>query len=315
MAPADDYVDILILGAGWTSQFLVPHLRAEGLKYRLTTTSGKTNKLCEGKYDESIIIPFAFQPTPDSSTFAHVPHLTSDQEDAQYNQLPTAQTIIITFPLKGRGQAKKLVEKYKQSHTGAINTQWIQLGSTGVWKETNPFQIQDQDSPIEINDRAIAEEELRELGGSVLCLAGLWGDERVPWNWVKKIAPTKDKLREKKSLHLIHGDDVARACLAYHQKKFVGGERWIVTDQQVYDWWELIEAWSKPLEKINAEQSVKPEYAKWIAELKREQELKKLPRSHQQLGRVLNSSDFWKAVGIEPRHVLKRTASDIVSQL
>jgi hypothetical protein len=43
---------------------------------------------------------------------------------------------------------------------------------------------------------------------------------------------------------MIHGHDVARAILAVHAHPTrATGERWILTDNRVYDWWDLASAW------------------------------------------------------------------------
>ena len=47
-----------------------------------------------------------------------------------------------------------------------------------------------------------------------LTIIGLWGGERDPRNWIDRVAKTKDDVRNKKSLHMIHGIDVARAIIA-----------------------------------------------------------------------------------------------------
>lgn len=300
-------VDVLVLGAGWTSQFLVPQLESQGLSYALTTRSGKINKFCEGKYDNSKIIPFAFQPDPDPRSEEEGVQFDSREDYLQYTRIPTARTAIVTFKLEGKGQSKKLVETYHRTHGGSVYTNWIQLGSTGIYKEN---KIHTFESDFEENARSIAEEELRGLNGTVLALAGLWGDERVPWNWPRKIASTKEKLSGKTSLHLIHGADVARACIALH-RKFYPGERYIVTDKHVYDWWDLIDGWAEELEKQAKKDGLQLEYKTWVAELMRETKVGTLPRDKATLGRVLDSSAFWEKMEILPRHILTRTGKDM----
>lgn len=291
-------VDVLVLGAGWTSQFLVPLFEQERITYALTTTTGKPNKSCQGKYKESDILPFVFQPDPDPKS----PDASYDSavDERQYTNLPQAKTIIITFKLEGEGQARKLVNTYQKSHTLLPN--FIQLGSTGIWKEDKP---QNRESPYEQTSRAIAEDELRDVGGSVLNLAGLWGAERVPWNWLERVASTKEKLRGKQALHLIHGKDVARACVALH-RRFYPSERYLLTDQKVYDWWQLTDWWADSL--TQNQNGVRLEYRKWLSEIMSEEGLKSLPRSSADLGRVLDSSDFWQQFSIEPEVQLSKEA-------
>jgi hypothetical protein len=66
--------------------------------------------------------------------------------------------------------------------------------------------------------RGIAEDELIQLGGCVLNLSGLWGGQRQVRNWIDRVAKTKEQLSEKKSLHVIHGEDVARAIISVHRQ-------------------------------------------------------------------------------------------------
>ena len=90
------------------------------------------------------------------------------------------------------------------------------------------------------------------------------------------------------SLHLIHGEDVARAIVAVHRKPLAGFSRWLITDGRVYDWWELASAWSL-------------ERAKWVRELTIENGIRALPRDVGLLGRALDSGEFWITFGLEPK--------------
>lgn len=279
---ATEVVDVLILGAGWTSQFLVPLFESQYITYALSTPQGTINKFCTGKYDDSKIVAFYLRP--------------DDPDESEYATLPTATTVIVTFPLKDKGPAKKLVETYNRVHAGSIHTQWILLGSSGVYEGKGTH---DRNSPIKSTPRSIAEEEMLEMGGVVLNLAGLWGSERLPQAWPKRAVTSKQQLKEKGSLHLIHGKDVARACLAVH-RKFYPGERYLITDTRCYDWWNLISQWIPALETDNRAAGGTLHYNEWLTELLQEENVKTLPRPPQRLGRVLDSDEFWKAMGIEP---------------
>lgn len=147
----------------------------------------------------------------------------------------------------------------------------------------------------------------------MLCLAGLWGGERHPRNWIARVAGTKEALRAKGSLHLVHGRDVARAVVGAmwglggegegaevgekregkegeergEEETGVGGRRWIVTDGRVYDWWEVVMVFGKERERG------------WVGELMRERGVRGLPREGRELGRRLDGGAFWGAVGVE----------------
>lgn len=200
-------VSILVLGAGWTSTFLLPLLESRDISYAATTTTGRDGTI-KFKFDHD------------------------DSSNDQYYSLPKAKTILITFPLKGTGQSKHLVSSYIATHShggdGSLASfQFIQLGSTGIWQIPQPDTWVTRHSIYDkTNARAIAEDELLTLGGCVLNLAGLWGGSRQVRNWLGRVLKSKQVLKEKGSLHLIHGLDVSRAIVAVHEK-FTAGERWV----------------------------------------------------------------------------------------
>lgn len=105
---ADTYskTDILILGAGWTSNFLIPLCVKEGLSYIATSRSGRNGTL-----------KFEFDPE------------ASNQET--YESLPEAKTVLITFPIKVKGASASLVKFYRATHGG--QPEFIQLGTTSIW--------------------------------------------------------------------------------------------------------------------------------------------------------------------------------------
>ncbi|KAL8776014.1 MAG: hypothetical protein Q9194_003441 [Teloschistes cf. exilis] len=276
------HVDLLILGAGWTSTFLFPLLKSHNLTFAATTRTGHD---IPSHLDSTI--PFTFDP---------------DIEDLEpYRRLPLASHILVTFPLKGQGQSTRLVESYDRVHAqDKITSNWIQLGSTGIWKGSS---WQDRHSPIDLsNPRAIAEEELLALLGKRACvlnLAGLWGGERQPRNWVSRVAKTKEEVRAKGAVHLVHGEDVASGVVGCVDGGWEGvsGERWIVDDLRGWEWWDLILGWCGGDDKIGEE---KLEYGKWVLELMEEEGVKALPRDREKLGRLLDGREFWVKLGIVP---------------
>jgi nucleoside-diphosphate-sugar epimerase len=169
--------------------------------------------------------------------------------------------------------------------------------TASVWK--------DRHSPYDTSNlRAIAEDELLALSAqaghirtTALDLCGLWGGARDPRHWVSRVAPNKEALAKKGSLHMIHGEDVARAIVAVHeQPEVVNNQRWIITDGRVYDWWDLASAWAHDQEGGND----KEPYAKWVRELLREHEVRALPRTPELIGRALDGREFWEAFGLDP---------------
>ncbi|KAJ7157635.1 hypothetical protein C8R43DRAFT_997201 [Mycena crocata] len=269
-------VDILILGAGWTSSFLIPLSEASGLTYGATTRSGSVST-----------IQFEFQPSSD--------------DPEPYRRLPDAKTVLITFPITVSGASERLVKLYLSTRDGAAGEPplFIQLGTTSIWDKAAEkiaaagSTFYDRKSPFTRTGRADSEAELLALSPSlapttVMNLAGLWGGQRIIRNWVGRVAPTKEALKNKGSIHLIHGFDLARAILAVHiNPTKAAGQRWLLTDGRVYDWWDLTSAWGT-------------EPAVWVRELMREGNVRVLPRNTELLGRVLDSRDFWYEFGLAP---------------
>ncbi|GAB7345627.1 hypothetical protein MBLNU457_3923t1 [Dothideomycetes sp. NU457] len=264
-------VDLLILGAGWTSTFLIPLLERRNITHAATSTTGRDGT-----------IKFTYDPSSPPSSFS---------------VLPAAKHILITFPLTGPSQSSQVISNYKSTHPH-IDAGFIQLGSTGI------FQIEGQDTWVtrrsrynKSNARAVAEDELLGLGGCVLNLSGLWGGPRQPKNWVSRVAKTKDDVKGKKSLHMVHGEDVARAVVAVCAKwERARGQRWMLTDGFVYDWWALFAGWAD----VDEEEGLPSEQARWVWECMREEEVRALPRPMEALGRCYDSREFWETFGLVP---------------
>ncbi|BFZ58472.1 hypothetical protein PYCC9005_005535 [Savitreella phatthalungensis] len=290
-----DSVDLLILGAGWTSTFLIPLLKEERVSFAATTTTGHDNT-----------ISWRFDPD-------EVGH-------DSYKLLPRAQTVLVTFPLKGTGQSRKLIESYNAVHGQAFvsgrsdEIHFIQLGSTGIWgggptsraSQSSDFKNEEtwvtRHSPYNREDlRAIAEDEFKSLGGVILNLSGLWGGPRQPRNFVSRVAGSKEQLAGKSSLHMIHGRDVSRGVLAVH-RKWPGASRWLLTDTFVYDWWALAIGWGDggTGTLASGDTDVQGKQAQWVLELMKEQNVRALPRPPETLTRALDSTEFWHTFGIWP---------------
>jgi hypothetical protein len=103
-------VELLILGAGWTSTFLIPLLNSCKISYAATQRSPPPSS--------PNCIAFTFDPESDDAT--------------PFTALPKANTVLITFPIKVEGGSRRLVELYRQTHQ-AERALFVQLGSTGIW--------------------------------------------------------------------------------------------------------------------------------------------------------------------------------------
>lgn len=108
---------------------------------------------------------------------------------------------------------------------------------------------------------------------------------------------------------MIHGEDVSRAILAVHGEfDKATGERWLLTDGRVHDWWDLAHAWGVQYSKNRGELTKESQdgekergpHPRWVRELMRECCVRALPRCIDQLGRALDSRDFWDTFELEP---------------
>ncbi|KAJ7447069.1 hypothetical protein B0H11DRAFT_369021 [Mycena galericulata] len=274
-------VDMLILGAGWTSTFLIPLCQESNLTCASTSRSGSGST-----------IQFEFLPNSD--------------DPEPYKRLPDAKTVLITFPITVSGASERLVKLYTSTRDESAGAPpaFIQLGTTSIWDKA-PEKIAsvgstfyDRHSAFTVTGRANAEIELLALPPSlarttVLNLAGLWGGQRVVRNWLGRLAPTKEALKSKGSLHLIHGLDLARVILAVHSDfSKAAGQRWLITDGRVYDWWDLASVWG------SGSSGEGPSL--WVRELMQEENVRVLPRNTEFLGRILDSRDFWFEFGLAP---------------
>lgn len=282
--------DLLILGAGWTSTFLIPLLQAKHLSFAATTRDGRN-------VAGASTIKWSFNPEEATATAGK----------NQFSALPLAKHILITFPLTTAGQSKTIVEGYEAAHGKKLDgVRFIQLGSTGIWQIPQKTIWVSRRSPYDTtNARATAEDELLKLGGCVLNLAGLWGGERDPKKWVSRVAKTKDDVKSKKSLHMVHGLDVARAVVAVMGYWYASkGQRWMVTDGFVYDWWSLMAGWADAEhETKEGEDEVDRQpmqQAKWVFELMQEEKVWALPRSMEELGRCYFGREFWDTFKLTP---------------
>ena len=74
----------------------------------------------------------------------------------------------------------------------------------------------------------------------------------------------------------------------------------MLTDMVVYDWWELILGFGGELDSQNQNDERARKQLKWVGELMRENDVRALPRSMEQLGRCYDTREFWKTFGLMP---------------
>jgi hypothetical protein len=140
---------MLILGLGWTGQFLAELLVSLQLGYAATTRDGRNNTIQWS-----------------------LPNVC-DSIDASL--LPLAKTVLVTFPVMQPECMSSLINAYETKHGN--NVQWILLSSTRPYVGCPANRHTSLDRSKDTG-RMGAEDVIVKHGGSVLHLSGLWGDQR-----------------------------------------------------------------------------------------------------------------------------------------
>jgi hypothetical protein len=265
--------EYLILGQGFIGSYVTELLRDSSLSFASTTRDGRNSTVKWSAGDPCSL-------------------------------LPLATNVLITFPV----DIPSLEGIQACFHK---DTRWMLLGSTRPF--ASPGRNDRFTTPTSDNPRVITETNLLENGGVVLNLAGLYGGRfvalfiltpsRQPKDWISRVAPTPGKLAALQNLHLIHGRDVARVVLALFTR-FTQGERYIVTDRGVYDWWLVIK-------NISGDEDV----LGWVDDAMTRDGVKELPRDKTRFTRYLDSDDLWSYLGIEPLYPFRASESADATKL
>lgn len=169
--------------------------------------------------------------------------------------------------------------------------------------------------------RALAEQYLLDLAKpnnsiratpipvTVLLLCGLWGHGRSVRHFIPRLSPNKAFFRNLGSIQMIHGRDVARAVIAMQdQFEKANAKRWILTNERVYDLWDLASQFGSAGDDGKDHPPVGP-FPAIVEELMSEPgcPARSLPRSAETMydmtgGRslALDGRQFWKTFGLTP---------------
>ncbi|CDH54486.1 hypothetical protein RO3G_02053 [Lichtheimia corymbifera JMRC:FSU:9682] len=273
-------VSVLILGFGWSGPFLKEVLTQQAIPYSATTRDGR---------DDTIAWELPSQ----------------DDQEVDVSALPAATTVLVTFPVRSAKSMEKLMDAYEARQGGLQQqVQWILLSSTRVYDGDKC----DRHGPINLDKdssgRSEGEQVTLARGGTVVHLAGLWGAQRQPRNWVSRFS-TPEALRGKllqRQLHLIHGQDVARALVLGVHGQFAKaqGQRWIVTDGGCYDWVKLILAWGSQ-EQVETTQKLIPSVLGNTTTIYNLVD----PNNGVIIHPRLDSTEFWDTFGLKPTQFLQ----------
>lgn len=139
-------VDILVVGAGWTSTFLIPICEARGLTHAATSRSGRIGTI-RFEFNQELGLGGGGGSTggegnheaengggnQGEAAASGVGDVHRDDEEG-FARLPQAQTVLITFPITKPGAVARLVRTYMRLHVPeGSSAQFIQLGATSIW--------------------------------------------------------------------------------------------------------------------------------------------------------------------------------------
>ncbi len=149
---------------------------------------------------------------------------------ATWQQLPVSgRTVVITFPAEPCDLIEAFHAELLSQAAGVIA-----LGSTSAYRlppEAGEAVVEiTEDAPLDLNrERVRGEEWLREAGATILQLAGIFGPDRDPADWLNR-----GRIRDgAKIVNLIHVDDIIAAILALVQRPMPGQRINVVNDEPI----------------------------------------------------------------------------------
>ena len=158
------------------------------------------------------------------------------EEPSTWPNMPPGADLIWCFPATPLEQVKAFARTLDQPAQRIIV-----LGSTSAYEGSDhpdeyPPPWIDESAPIDLTKpRVQGEEFLRtNCGAIVLRVAGIYGPERNPLDWIRqgRVSPSR------KYVNLIHVEDLAAICLAAIEKG-KPGEAYNVSDGAPHTWDEI----------------------------------------------------------------------------
>ena len=158
------------------------------------------------------------------------------EQPSTWQNIPVSADLIWCFPATPLEQVQAFARTLD-----APPRRIVILGSTSAYDAPSqsteyPPPWIDESAPIDLSKpRVQGEEYLREHHGAiVLRVAGIYGPERNPLDWIKsgRVGPSR------KYVNLIHVEDLAAICLAAIEKG-KPGEAYNVSDGQPHTWHEV----------------------------------------------------------------------------
>ena len=203
---------LLILGTGYSGRRLYAAAKTSGTLVRATSRNPEHN----------------------------LPHISADDRiildltrPATWAALPSDCDVIWCFP----AQPIELVRNFAESRQRKIRRLLV-LGSTSAYVDSNPNQTYpppwiDESAPLDVTQsRVEGEEYLRTcLGAVVLRVAGIYGPDRNPLDWIRQHRVASSP----RYVNLIHVEDLAAICLELCRRS-PPGEVYNVSDGTPRTW-------------------------------------------------------------------------------
>ncbi len=151
---------------------------------------------------------------------------------ASWDNIPQTQKLIWTFP----AAPLEIVKAFYRVKLANVERLFV-YASTSCYLTHKPDEWINETQPLDLSrERVAGEEWLREQGATILVLAGIYGPNRHPQDWLEKgLITTPDK-----RVNLIHVDDiVAITGRLLAMVSNPRGERFNLADGRALRWREI----------------------------------------------------------------------------
>lgn len=149
-----------------------------------------------------------------------------------WNNPPVADNVVWTFPAVPLEQVQAFY-RTKLQNVGKL----FVYASTSCYLTQQTDQLIDETRELDLTrQRVVGEEWLRQQGATILVLAGIYGPNRQPLDWLKKgVIKTPDK-----RVNLIHVDDIVAITLRLlNDERDLRGERFNLADGEASFWRDI----------------------------------------------------------------------------
>jgi nucleoside-diphosphate-sugar epimerase len=206
---------IIILGAGYTGRHLARSLTTTS-RHCFATSREPENNLSDLPADRRVRFDLAQRNT--------------------WSNIPTDADLLWCFPAEPLQQVRNLAATINfTSH------RFVVLGSTSAYETSDPSSEYpppwiDETAPIDLSKSRVQGEEFlrKDCGAIVLRVAGIYGPERNPLDWVRQGRVGLSR----KYVNLVHVEDLAAICLLALSKG-KPGEAYNVSDGTPRTWEEI----------------------------------------------------------------------------